>query len=194
MKHITIIGCGGVGSLLSSHIAYKSITDPYLSELTLIDSDKIEPVNLPYLFLSDGNAWEDESPIGHSKVTCLESQLDRIKPSHLTIHTHHAWYQNRKSDIQGVVIDCRDTLDELDFTKFKLCVDGKYGNVIVNPSMVVNSKPTPTEYSLNKDIFYTNYFCAMVCDKFIFSDHAMLQSKRQEYTVEIEGMVFHERS
>jgi len=192
MKQITLIGCGRLGSLLAANIVYKSENYPFLKKLTLIDNDILDYNNLPYLFINGKDEQEDS--IHLPKVYCLSQQLNKIKPTSLEIESIYSRYQDYNiNHIDNLVIDCRDKSEELNFAKLKLCFDGVYGRIIINPKQN-NKNKSVSQYTMERNIYYTNYFCILMCEKFIFDDVVCLSSKRKEFVIDMTKVSIHEVS
>ena len=134
-KKITIIGCGNVGSSLAYLITQRSNYQPDLKSLTLIDYDLLHPPNLPYISLGYSEAIE-ENFLHNPKVFALDHELQKImtNESNMKIHIDYNKIINfNELDHDSLIIDCRDTGSQSDKCDFKLCQDGPFARMILNP-------------------------------------------------------------
>lgn len=95
--HVTLVGCGGIGSVTALALAKMGIP-----RMTLIDGDTVETHNLPNQMFYLGDK-------GHAKVDALAEMCGDIAVTE--IQTHHG-FLNTESEIKphGIVVSGLDSM------------------------------------------------------------------------------------
>lgn len=134
LKEITIVGCGSVGSILSSMIMQNTNITKYVDNIKLYDCDVLEKRNLPYVTIKD-NRYN-----GYPKSLVLERILNNFKKEHyksehvriksfIELFDILKPYDKKENEI---MMDCRDTDQQSNLFDIKLLSEGKYGKIVVN--------------------------------------------------------------
>jgi len=189
MTHFTkimIVGCGNVGSYLANVISLRSRSENDIEELILVDNDLLHEPNFPYLVMNLAEA-KSMSFLRNPKVICLKYLLSKIKSKDLNIIYCVCKYPEEKYLLERylndcLIIDCRDTDNDLSEFKIKLSQDGKFGNVIINPQNVeINKK---NNYVLKSDKYICSLFVSDFC-KMLFEDRGdLLNDDNKQYLLD----------
>lgn len=174
MKDVCIVGCGGVGSLLSWILSLKFNDYENNHKMTLIDHDILVDSNLPYLFMNREEAT-NRNFLYSPKVYCLQNQLMKIN-NNLNISCQYCKYPDERiiMNKESINIDCRDTDGQSSDFNIKLLHDGNFGRIIINPDNKIANGNGRYTYSSSK------YKCLMFLTKavkFIFEQNNNLYIK-----------------
>jgi len=181
-KNLTIVGCGNVGSMLVYNLILKSLDCNIIDSINLIDFDRLEESNLPYILGKDYNSEFLNLP----KVFILKNFVSGINTK-IKINSFESKYEelNLSDDLKNsILIDCRDSKDEKSEFKFKLNLDGSYGTIIINPeTRLVKNR---SKYFFKSSQFYSNIFSSLTCN-FIFNYFLTNEEfkERKKYSIDL---------
>jgi hypothetical protein len=144
---VVIVGCGGLGSILSKRLVLENNT---LEEIVLIDNDIFEKENLllKTSTLQDLSVFEN-----HPKSLVVEYFLNQI--TDISIHAEIEFFNSNDLDRYEdyIKIDCRDNKKSDSKFDYKFTMDGPYALINVFPEDDIED--IQTNYTLEKSYIYS---------------------------------------
>jgi hypothetical protein len=180
-----ILGCGSLGSSVAYNISLKSLDDPEIKKIILIDDDVLTEKNNPYIigidfsesYLEYKSKYLENIILGINDKLVVKSFVksypDEITPQQI----------NKYSDY--IKIDCRDTVDESSIFDVKLNIDGNFLSVIFKPE---NKKGTNnSRYSLGYSK-YNSSIASMIILTYIFKNDINNFNKRTNFLIDLASL------
>lgn len=135
-SHVTVLGCGGVGSYSIEALARAGI-----GNITIIDNDTIDITNINRQIMAD------TSVIGLSKVEVMKNRLLKINPK-LNITIHQKFIDS--SNVKELISNTNYIVDAIDCVSSKISVI-EYATTNTIPiisSMGTGNKLDPTKFEI----------------------------------------------
>lgn len=130
--HISIVGCGSLGSWIAYGLIRKNIKLNFYSCINIIDYDIIQENNLPFLNINSRNILDKP------KVYVLKEIVEKEFKNNFQINYFNSKYEDISLHNDSIFIDCRDTNMEDKKFKLKFNIDGSICKMVKAPNEMFN--------------------------------------------------------
>ena len=178
---IAIIGCGTLGAAIASKLCLKS-TDRKckLKHLVLVDHDKIDVKNFPYLHMK-----KDDEVIGLPKPEVLKRLISGICSKLKVDAVNHSFpfCASYKALANTFLIDCRDTSAEDSRCSLKVNFDGHFGTINFKP--LDSDQIQEHRYNFGNSRYHADVLASIVC-RYLFNPEFREKYNQNKYVINLE--------